>query len=679
MQKKTIIIICIITVILSISSLIPSFAAEPVLITAEGEYVMGAGETMEVAEERAKKAAMQSAAEKAGAFVKSYTKVKNLSLESDVIEVIANHSMKVRVLEKKKTPVGDLDAIRFYVKIEAKMTEEEIEANLDRVRKDQSIADAYHRLKADYENKDREMEKLKRQLELATGGDRQRIAKLITEEEKKYKANLWLERGQSLGFFQSDEALKAYRKALELNPGLAQAYAGIAEVLHSKNLGEPEDPKGLEKKTLELREALANIDRAISLEDNIAYAYALRANLLRELMDTEVKLEYAENKETSEEELSKKKWQYYEKILPDLNRAIALQAPNRAELYYWRSGIYQERAWQYKDDRNFEQALADIDQAIVLRKEGDMHTLSGYWRVKANIYINAETYYRYHGQDEKASEMRKLSDRCYKKVVEIVKKEQAESNLNSEKEEAEIEAFYQTDFGKLYYDLMEGGWEERVLGIDRRSIRRSLERMSDAEKKKLEEQFEAKRRMIEQKVASGNATAEEYLWAGNRANDMPRAETLIATGLSLLEKRNPRGRDALFLVSQYHGKAYGYYTHKQYDAALNILTKARAMVDANLARALKLLSMEDFWRMFSLLTKKEETPGRIETQINMVKSLDRKQSEACHWIQYGLMISHLKAQIYEKLDLSSQARREYQYLCEELKDDKACKDAERLR
>jgi len=111
-----------------------SFAGNPVEIISDGEYVMGAGETMEVAEEKAKKSAMQKAAEQAGAFVKSYTKVKNLALESDVIEVIANHSMKVDILEKKKTVLGDVDAIRFYVKIRATMTEEEIEANLKKVR-----------------------------------------------------------------------------------------------------------------------------------------------------------------------------------------------------------------------------------------------------------------------------------------------------------------------------------------------------------------------------------------------------------------------------------------------------------------------------------------------------------------------------------------------------------------
>jgi hypothetical protein len=94
---------------------------------------------------------MQKAAEKAGVFVKSYTKVNNLSLEADVIEVIANHAMKVDILEKKKSVLGDVEAIKFYVKIKAILTEEDVEANLKKVKEDQTIVDAYNRLRADYE------------------------------------------------------------------------------------------------------------------------------------------------------------------------------------------------------------------------------------------------------------------------------------------------------------------------------------------------------------------------------------------------------------------------------------------------------------------------------------------------------------------------------------------------
>jgi len=317
-----------------------------------------------------------------------------------------------------------------------------------------------------------------------------------------------------------------------------------------------------------------------------------------------------------------------------------------------------------------------------LRKEGDAHTLSGYWRVKANIYINAETFYRYHGQDEKAAAMRKLSDRCYQKVARLEEKERAESRREVEKGEAEIAAFYQTEFGKLSYYLDEGGWKDQFLGLDGSAARRAAtERLSEAEKKKLERQIQAKHRSIEQKVASGNATAEEYLLAGYFApgDDGTHGEELIDKGISLLEKRNPKGRDALLLVSRYRDQAWRHETNKRYDAALAVLTKARTVVDAHLDRARKSMSLEEFWRMFGVMTRKEETPGRTDRLINLVQNLNREQVEAWHWIQFALTISHLKAQIYEQLDLPLQARREYQHLCVELKEETACNDMERLK
>lgn len=161
------------------------------------------------------------------------------------------------------------------------MSQEEIESNLKKVMQDQSIVDSYNRLKSDFEKQNKEMERLKRQLELATGGDKMKIAKLISEEEKKYKANLWLERAQQLSsLFEREEALKAYKKALELNPDLPQAYFGIAKLILDENIGEPIDDKEKEEKLKSLKKAEENINKAILLDENYAEAYALRADII---------------------------------------------------------------------------------------------------------------------------------------------------------------------------------------------------------------------------------------------------------------------------------------------------------------------------------------------------------------------------------------------------------------
>ena len=47
-----------------------------------------------------------------------YTKVKNMQVTEDEIQVLASGIMEVEILDKKRTIVGD--GIRFWVKIKAR-------------------------------------------------------------------------------------------------------------------------------------------------------------------------------------------------------------------------------------------------------------------------------------------------------------------------------------------------------------------------------------------------------------------------------------------------------------------------------------------------------------------------------------------------------------------------------
>jgi hypothetical protein len=87
-------------------------------IIAEGTYNMGDGETPGVAESRALLQAKRTALEQAGTYVESYTKVKNLQLTEDEIQVLASGLMEVEILDKKRTIIGD--DIHFYVKLKTK-------------------------------------------------------------------------------------------------------------------------------------------------------------------------------------------------------------------------------------------------------------------------------------------------------------------------------------------------------------------------------------------------------------------------------------------------------------------------------------------------------------------------------------------------------------------------------
>ncbi len=67
---------------------IPSFC-QAMTIQTSGEYTIGDGETMAAGMDHARNSAIRQAAEQAGALVRSYTTVRNMALEEDVIEVVA--------------------------------------------------------------------------------------------------------------------------------------------------------------------------------------------------------------------------------------------------------------------------------------------------------------------------------------------------------------------------------------------------------------------------------------------------------------------------------------------------------------------------------------------------------------------------------------------------------------
>ncbi len=653
MFKKRIIYCVFLVLLLAFSK---SFASEPVVIISDGEYVMGAGESMEVSEEKAKRVAIQKAAEQAGAFVKSYTKVKNLALESDVIEVIANHSMKVEVIDKKKTVVGDIDAIKFYVKIKTTMTQENIEANLKKIMQDQSIVEEYNRLKADFEKQNKEMEKLKRQLELATGGDKQKIAKLISEEERKYKANLWLERAQQV--WGLEEQFKAYEKAIELNPDMPQAYLGIVKALLDKYSGYPIDDKEKENKIEALKEAVEHLNRAISLDENYSEAYALRAEIL-------YKIKWLEKSEENEKD-------YNTKILKDIDRALVLNAPNKGELYYLRSSIYLDQLQNAeleqgkKDEFNpeiieehFNKAIAEIDNGGSLCKKEDLECLAKYYRVKANAYSFVINYYIRRDNLAKKKEFELLKNKFLQKADDVEQEEKA-------KWKEEEKDFSQTEYGKIEYELMSGGWKKRIAGISSED----LEVKSEEELEKIGKEVEAR---IKQKISAGKASAEEYIFMSYIVENKQTSKNYFEKGIALCEKRNPQGIEALLCVQFYLDKIWRYN-----DMSLSYLDKAKAIVDRNLPHAQKSLSLDEFILLFSEMEKAKGDTERLNVTKKLGK-LDRQQAEAFHWFTFAGRISHIKAEIYESMDLHQKAREEYLYLCRTFKYDDACKNAERLK
>jgi len=232
-------------------------------IIASGEYVMGDGETMAVSEERARTNAVRKAAEEAGVVVKSYTKVRNMVLEEDEVELIANHAMKITVLAKSRAMEGN--AVRFTVQIKADVAVADIENNLKQVAADHRTINEHRQLKEEFARQTKELEDLKKQLRESPAEKQKEVLGRIGNNEDQFRAALLLEDGlRKISALNFTDAEADLTKAIELNPQLAHAYAARAE---ARLLYE------------DRKELLADINRAIELEPGNARYYAVRARI----------------------------------------------------------------------------------------------------------------------------------------------------------------------------------------------------------------------------------------------------------------------------------------------------------------------------------------------------------------------------------------------------------------
>ncbi len=243
-----------------------------------------------------------------------------------------------------------------------------------------------------------------------------------------------------------------------------------------------------------------------------------------------------------------------------------------------------------------------------------------------------------------------------------------------------INEMHRSPYGKIAYEL-EWGWEQRVMekitGLSGREIFAldlgeifafEFGLLDKAKREKMRERiiFELKNR-----ISQGAATAEEYIFMSSREENPQERQKYFEKGLNLLEKRNPRGVEALLLVQIYRHKTL----MESEDVRLNYLNKAQKIIHQNLPLAQGALGVDEFRIVYHDLQKANEDPMVLEK----LGRYNEKQALAIHWYDATISVYRQKANIYEKLDLPRKAREEYLYLCQTLKWDEACKNAERLK
>lgn len=338
--KKTS-ILCII--VLHLISMMPLCFADVRDYEGVGHYVMSDFETPDVAKQRAKSRAEQSAIEQAGVYVRSYTKTLNAQIVEDEIVTIAGGIIKIKETKYHMEPLSDEGgSFQITATVIATINTDEVQKWLNRDSKDKEILIAQNRklqeLNAEQESK---IAYLQKQLtSISSQQDKKDIQEKFKAVDNEFLALEKIKNAdRALTIFEYDKAVLYCNEALILNPSNALAYEIIGTCYYEKH---------------QYDIAIKNLTEAITLNNNNSNTYNKRG--------------------VSYQALSK-----HEEALSDFNIAIRLSPQNEK--------IYNNRAMTYASLGRIQLAMADYSKAIELNPH---YTLAYYNR--AETYLHEKQY-----------------------------------------------------------------------------------------------------------------------------------------------------------------------------------------------------------------------------------------------------------------------------------------------
>jgi len=256
-----------------IGGLLMSNVANAEVVTYEGigQYVMSDFETPDVAKLRAKQRAEKSAQEKAGIFVKSNTKVVNLQLESEEIEVMTAGIMKVNSVNYEQQFDTSGNGIIYTAKVLVDIDTDEIDKWLEKsvIEKEQLI-EQNKTLQKTLAEQEKQLAELKAKLEQVESENananpsanfmtRMQFTGAFANSDNIFLSNEKLKEGNNLhSRGDLNGAINAYTDAINLNPKNATAYTWRGNAFGS--LGNYQN-------------AISDLTRAIQLDNQNAIAY----------------------------------------------------------------------------------------------------------------------------------------------------------------------------------------------------------------------------------------------------------------------------------------------------------------------------------------------------------------------------------------------------------------------
>ncbi|MBR2775377.1 MAG: tetratricopeptide repeat protein [Selenomonadaceae bacterium] len=246
-----------------------------------GEYIMSDFETPDVAKQRAKLYAERNAQEKAGVYIKSYSKMSNFELVTDEVESMTSGILKVISVDYKVIPMDEYGGIMYRATVLASIDTDNVDEWIAKgVAERESLVEKNLELQRQLDEQQRLIEQLKTEAKQKTSPDNQeRLQQAFSEADKIFMSNVQLEEGNRFVLINSDwaydKALACWTEAIELNPNNALAYEARGYYFLYYTLDYPASLKDYTR-AIELRPSVADnyFYRGLCYlnQDNIALA-----------------------------------------------------------------------------------------------------------------------------------------------------------------------------------------------------------------------------------------------------------------------------------------------------------------------------------------------------------------------------------------------------------------------
>ena len=333
-----------------------------------GEYIMSDFETPDVAKQRAKLYAERNAQEKAGVYIKSYSRTSNFELVDDEIVTMTNGILKVISVDYKMIPMEEYGGIMYRATILASIDTDKVDEWISKgVAERESLVEKNLELQRRLDEQEKLIAELKIKAEKSKNPSAdEKLKQEFAEADKIFMSNIKLEEGNRLVLLNADWSYKmavdAWSEAIELNPLNALAYEarGYYYLYYTEDYAE----------------SFNDYNQAVKLRPNVADNYYYRGLCRLNLGDIDKAKKDFERAINLNPQMSAPYGELafiYTSIDPlktfeFADRAIELDARN------WRA-IYS-RGLAYFNMHNYEAALEDGKRALDLGC-GDAYQLIG--------------------------------------------------------------------------------------------------------------------------------------------------------------------------------------------------------------------------------------------------------------------------------------------------------------